>query len=284
MKLYKYIIFFLLFTQFNGSAQISPGSKQVSLSHSGVAQANDVFTLFTNPSGLAQLNWREFGIYYSPSPFGIDKLANAFAAYHEPTAIGSFGFGFMTYGFDLYKETKFTLAYANSFSNSFMIGVSIFYNSISIQNYGNDNSFSISVGGLSYILSNLRLGFLIDNLTRSSFGDYKDQIPVILNLGLSYDIIPELTINGAVEKDMDRTASIRFGVDYLIIQYLNIRFGAMNEPASFSAGVGINYSLFELDYGVFNHQDLGFTHQVDLIIQFGTSKPRNEKIREYLGK
>ena len=52
-------------------AQFNPGAKQISLSHSDIALANDVFALFSNPSGLSQLNWREIGIYYSPAPFGL---------------------------------------------------------------------------------------------------------------------------------------------------------------------------------------------------------------------
>src|SRR4030042_1220598 len=104
-------------------AQVNPGARQVALSHSDIAQSNDVFSIFNNPAGLAQMNWREIGIYYSPAPFGINELANGFAAYHEPTDLGSFALGFMTYGFDLYRENKFALSYSNRLFEDFFLGI-----------------------------------------------------------------------------------------------------------------------------------------------------------------
>ncbi len=281
--MYKITLFILLTIQFTSSAQINPGAKQISLSHSTVAQANDAFAIFINPAGLAQQNWREIGIYYSPSPFGLSKLANGAGVYHEPTSIGSFSIAFLTYGFDLYRETSFLVSYAYNLSNNFFMGLSLNYNNLKIEGYGNDNSIGVSFGGLAYLLENLRLGFFVDNITRSTYGDEKGQIPTTFDLGFSYDLISSLTFNAAIQKEIDQDASIRFGIDYEIIRYINLRLGAMNEPSSFSAGIGINYSLFEIDYAVFNHQDLGFTHQFGVIIQFGDDLPRTDRIKKYLG-
>ena len=69
-------------------AQYNPGARQISLANSDVALANDVFTLFNNPAGLSQINWREVGIYYSPAPFGLTELANGYVAYIEPFNFG----------------------------------------------------------------------------------------------------------------------------------------------------------------------------------------------------
>ncbi|MEN8193526.1 MAG: hypothetical protein ABFS12_11965 [Bacteroidota bacterium] len=283
MNLLKISIIILLVIQFNSSAQINPGAKQIALSHSTVAQANDVFALFNNPSAIAQQNWREIGIYYSPSPFGLSKLANGSAVYHEPTSFGHFSFGLSTYGFELYRESSIIVSYAYNFSNRFFLALTGKYNSLMIERYGNDNSLALSISALAYIVNNFRIGFFIDNVTRSSYGIEKDHIPVVMDLGFSYDLLRTVTLNAAIQKEIDRDASIRFGIEYEIIRYINLRLGAMNEPSSFSAGVGINYSLFEIDYAVFNHQDLGFTHQIGVIIQFGDDLPRNRRIRNYLG-
>jgi len=283
MNLYKITIFILLVIQFKGLTQISPGAKQIALSHSTVALANDVFAVFNNPSGIAQQNWREIGIYYSPSPFGLSKLANGAAVYHEPTSIGSFSVALTNYGFELYRETSFILAYAYNLTNSFFFGFSATYNNLTIEKYGNDNAISFSLSALSYLTDNLRIGLMIDNVSRTSYGDEKDQIPVIMDFGFSYNLLNSVTFNTAIQKELDRKASVRVGVDYEIISYINLRLGAMNEPSSFSAGVGINYSLFEIDYALFNHQDLGFTHQMGVIIQFGVDLPRSQRIRNYLG-
>ena len=283
MHLYKTTLFILLAIQFNSSAQINPGAKQIALSHSSVASPNDVFAIFNNPSGIAQQNWREIGIYYSPSPFGLSKLANGAGVYHEPTTIGSFSIAFTTYGFELYRESSFLLSYAYNLSNSFFFGVTTRYHNLKIERYGSDNALSFSISSLAYLTNKWRIGFMIDNVTRSTYGKEKDQIPVVMDLGSSFDLLNTVTLNASVQKELDRNASIRIGIDYEIIRYINLRLGAMNEPSSFSAGVGINYSLFEIDYAVFNHQDLGFTHQMGVIIHFGDDLARNERIRNNLG-
>ena len=122
MKL-SYTIIIICTITISAYSQYNPGAKQISLSNSDVALSNDVFSLFNNPAGLSQMNWREVGIYYSPAPFGLSELANGYAAYHEPTSIGSFALGGMSYGFDLYRESKFILGYSYNFQNKFFAGV-----------------------------------------------------------------------------------------------------------------------------------------------------------------
>jgi hypothetical protein len=277
------VTFIVLILQFNSSAQILPGAKQISLSHSDVALSHDVMSHFTNPAGLAQLNWREFGVYYSPAPFGLSELANGYASYIEPTIYGNFAAGFMTYGFELYKENIISLSYSNKFYKNFFLGLRIDYRSLKIENYGEANKFAFSIGGIAYIINNLRTGFAVDNLTRTSYTDEDDQLPTLLKLGLSYDLDTDVIINIAVHKETNFNPSLNFGLDYQLIKYINLRIGFQTDPSSFSGGIGINYSMFEIDYATFNHQDLGFTHQAGLIIHFSSDKNRMEKIKEYLG-
>ena len=282
MKL-SYTIIIICAISLSAYSQYNPGAKQISLSNSDVAQSNDVFSLFNNPAGLSQMNWRELGLYYSPAPFGLSQLANGYVAYHEPTSFGSFGLGGMSYGFELYRETKILLGYSYNYQNKFFAGAAINYQTVSIKNYGNDGALFFNVGGLAYITELLRIGFSIQNLNRATFGDQDDQIPMQINTGLSYDIVEELTINLALEKDIKYKASFLFGINYDIIENISLRSGFSNEPAKYSAGIGINYSMFSLDYAMFTHNDLGLTHQAGLIISFGRDENRNISIRKYLG-
>src|SRR3989304_5286121 len=236
-------MWFLLITalfasfQTKSIAQFNPGAKQISMSNSDVALSNDVFSLFNNPAGLSQMNWRELGIYYSPSPFGFSELANGFFAYHEPFDFGSIGLGAMTYGFELYRENKIAI-------------------------------------GFSYLTQNFRLGFSVQNLNRASFGNEKDNIPMVFNTGFSYEVMEELTFNLAVEKDIRYNYSLRGGIEYNLLEYISLRSGFSNEPSRYSAGIGINYSYFSLDYAFFTHMDLGLTHQAGLVISFGSQGNR----------
>ncbi|GIK21321.1 MAG: hypothetical protein PHY57_01665 [Ignavibacterium sp.] len=282
MKLSVTIIIIYLLT-FSAYSQYNPGAKQISLSNSDVALSNDVFSVFNNPAGLSQMHWREAGIFYSPAPFGMSELSNGFIAYHEPTSIGSFSLGGMTYGFDLFLETRISIAYSNNFTSRFFIGAAVNYQTVSIKNYGNDGIFYLNLGGLAYIADDLRLGFYLHNINRASYGNTENQIPVVINAGLSYDVIKELSLNFSVDKDIKYKASFQFGINYDIIEYVSLRTGFSNEPSRFSAGIGINYLNYSLDYAMFSHNALGFTHQAGIIVSFGREDNRNKSIRKYLG-
>ncbi len=282
MKFCTTIILFIIFT-ISAFCQYNPGAKQISLSNSDVALSDDVFSVFNNPAGLAQMNWREIGVFYSPAPFGLSELANGYIAYHEPSNIGSFGLGGMSYGFELYREAKVTLSYSYNYQDKFFAGAAFNYQTVSIKNYGNDGTFFINLGGLAYLTNYLRFGFVIQNVNRASFGNEKDQIPVIINTGFSFDLTNEATANFAVQKDIDFNPSLQFGINYDIIEYLSLRTGFSNEPSRFSAGIGINYSIISFDYAIFTHNDLGITHQAGLVISFGKDGNRNKLIKKYLG-
>ena len=272
----------LLFLNSQIYPQYSPGARQISLANSDVALANDVFSIFNNPAGLAQLNWREVGIYYSPAPFGLTELSNGYVAYNEPFNFGSISIGGMTYGFDLYRESKVVLGYSYNYENILFAGLTINYHSYSIQNYGSTSAFYINAGGLVYILDELRWGFFVNNLNRASVADIDDQIPMVFATGLSFDIIQNFSLNFALEKDIRFNPSVQFGIEYDIIEYLSLRAGTSNDPSRFTAGVGINYSIFSLDYAFFTHQDLGLTHQAGIILSFGKEGSRSSAVRRYL--
>jgi len=263
-------------------SQQSAGARQISLSNSDVALSDDIFALFNNPAGLAQINWREIGIYYSPAPFGFTELANGFIAYNEPFSFGSVSIGAMTYGFDLYKETKFITGFSYNYDDKIFFGAALNIHNVFIKNYGSDIAFYVNAGGLAWLTDNLRIGFSLQNLNRATFGEEEDQIPMIFNSGFSYDVLSNFRMNAAVEKDIRYSFSFKLGLEYDIIKYLSLRTGFSTEPSEYSTGIGINYSIFSLDYALFNHNDLGLTHQAGIIISFGEEGERSAKIKEHL--
>lgn len=248
--------------------QINPGARQVALSHADVALSDDIFAAFNNPAGLSSQTNREMGIYYSPAPFGLKELANGYGAYKEPFSFGTLAAGFMTYGFELYRENSILLSYARDFYKRFAAGATVRYNSLSIKNYGQDNSLILSIGGKVNVTENLKAGFSITNVNRATYGDEDNQIPTRIITGFSYIFKDAASLNAAVSKELDMPASVRLGIEYAIIEYLVLRSGFKNKPSSYSGGLGIQYSIVQLDYAVFTNQDLGLTHQFGLIISF----------------
>jgi hypothetical protein len=249
-------------------AQEYPGAKQIALSHSDVALAGDPFSIFNNPAGLSEIKSNLVGFYYSPSPFGLSELANGFGALTKQTSFGIFSLGFMKYGFELYKETKFALGYANNFAENFSYGLVINYKNISIKNYGSKGFVFYNAGGIAKLSDEINIGFSLENFSRTTINDEPDQIPVVFWFGVSFNIISDLTIFSAVQKELNFNPSLRFGAEYFLTDFLQIRFGTSREPDTFSGGVGISYLPLQFDYAVSSHPDLGFTHQFSLSASF----------------
>lgn len=259
-------VLILIFQSFSLFAQSNAGAKHIALSNSNIALENNAFAIFNNPAGLGLVNNREFGIYYSPSPFEIKELSNGYLAYIEPTSFGNFSIGAYTYGFELYRENQLNIAYATKFSDNIYLGLTSLYHSVSIDRYGNSGIFNIKIGGIFILDKIISIGFSLHNPLR--FSKSKIVLPLIYVAGFSYMPIKNSSLNFAVVKEIDFPVSVKFGVDYKIIEYLNLRFGVQNEPNIYSAGFGIFYSFINLNYAVTSHPELGLSHQADLIINF----------------
>lgn len=248
------------------NAQLTPGARQIALSNSDVALCSDAFAIYTNPGGTAQINSRQFGIYYSPAPFGLKELANGFMVYNEPFKWGSAGVGAMTYGFDLYKETKFTAAISYKFKNYIYIGGTLNYHLISIKNYGSDNAIYFNFGSLLFITNEIRWAFTLTNLNNSTFSKQGGQIPMTANTGFAYSPFEDLSLCAGLEKDPVYPVSFSAGVELKLNKNIFLRSGFANNPTKYSAGVGICFQGVELDYALFTHNYLGLTHQAGIII------------------
>ena len=262
------IFLFLLLLSSQSFTQENPGARQIALSHSDAALSNDAFALFNNPAGLSELKLHQAGLYYSPSPFGLTELSNGFASFTYPTSFGTIGTGFMIYGFELYKETELALAYGRKIYKNFSAGITVFYKNISIKNYGNKGFLLFNIGGIVKINDQVNLGFVFENLTRTTINDEDNQIPVVYWTGISYKIIDDLNLFAAIKKEVEFNPSLRFGAEYNLLEFLQLRVGTANEPDVYSVGIGIIYNVFQFDYAVFKHYDLGLTHQFGLITHF----------------
>lgn len=263
-------ILLLLFISFECFAQIQPGARQAALAHSNIASNNDVFSLFNNPAGISLIYAREIGINYSPAPFEMKELSNAFASYCEPTDLGNFGAGFSIYGYELFKETQFVIGYGRKISRNFSVGASAIYKNITIKNYGSTGIFLFNVGAIAKINEQFGIGFAAENISRTTINDESNQIPTVLSAGAYAKFLKELTLSLAARKELGFNPSLRLGAEYNLLEFVQVRFGASNEPNTYSSGFGIQYEFLRFDYAFSSHADLGFTHQFGLIVHFSS--------------
>ncbi len=270
----KFIIVLLLVLFRNSFAQfelIDIGAKPISLGGAFTSLANNSNAVYYNPAGISQLQFREISIFYSPAPFGLKELANGSVNYVEPTKFGVFGLSAKTYGFDLYKEITVTATYSNNYKKKIFYGANVNFYNLKIQNYGSASTFGIDIGGLAYLTDFLRWGFAAFNLNRPKIGTQDDKLPQVYRTGISIQPRNDINFVLDVEKDTRYTTSVKAGIEYSVYDMIDLRAGIGTEPTRFSGGVGLYYSIFEIDYGFYNHQDLGLTHQGTITINFGGS-------------
>lgn len=267
MKKRFIILLFVLLTFTESFCQIIPGTRQVALSHSDLAFSEEPFSLFNNPAGVTNVKGRLIGLFYSPAPFGESALSTGSGSYVEPTSFGTFSGGFSIYGFDLYKETKIGLSYSRKIVDKFSLGITSFYQHISIKNYGSKGYLSFNLGGIAEITKPFRLGFLLENLTRTKVADEENSIPVVFSGGIGYKAIEDLSVYMAVRKELNYNASVRMGVEYLLTKFLQLRIGASNEPNIYSGGFSIIYDIFQIEYAISSHPDLDLSHQFGVVIR-----------------
>ena len=266
---YVFVLFcLLLIVEDESFAQEQPGAGQIALAHSDVSSVNDVFSLFNNPAGLALLKAREIGFYYSPSPFGVKELANAFVAYCEPTSYGSFSAGYSNYGFELYRENKFAIGYGRKIADNLFVGLSSVYQNISIKNYGSKGALVFNIGAIAKLNDQIGLGFAVNNVTRSTITNESNDIPIVIWFGTDLTFVKDLVFSAAVKKEIGFNPSFRMGTEYSILNFLKLRIGTSNEPNTYSGGIGIIYKFVQVDYAFVSHPDLGLTHLFGLIIRF----------------
>ncbi len=259
------------------------GARPTALGGAFTSLSDNSLAIFYNPAGLGQVKYREFAAFYSPAPFGLTDLSTASLSYSEPLSFGTIGAAFKTYGFELYRENNFIVSYGNSYKNKIYYGANINVYNLHIQNYNNATAFGLDIGAMAYIAKFLQWGFFGKNITGTKIGEAKEKIAQVYRSGFTFQPEEKLRLIGEIEKDVKYPLSVRGGLEYSVIDFLDLRFGVGSQPAIFSAGVGINYNIFSFDYSFTKSEDLGFTHLGTVSVNFGGIKGKKES-RERLSK
>lgn len=259
-------------------SQSGPGARQTAMGNSGVALADDAFSVFNNPAGLAQMDWRELAVFYSPSPFGLKELSSACAAWHEPVGYGSLAAGFTTFGFQMYRENTVLLGVSHKF-RSVLLGLTVNYHTVSIINYGTASAFYFNLGALVTLTNEVSWGLCVSNVTRSTVGGEAGQLPYGFSSGLAFSPSEDMVISASAVKQEGFAYDLRGGIEYLPVPFIALRSGFSSETNRFSAGLGIIYKWIQLDYAVFTHDDLGLTHQIGLVIGITSEGTRTSRIK-----
>lgn len=273
MKTKKIFILLLpIFLCLNGPTHASfelkgNGARSVGMGLAFVASANSAEAVFLNCSGTAQLNSPEFLFNYV-RPFGMKELAHFVFAGVLPTSWGNIGAGISTFGNQVYQEQLALLNYSQVFKDKFFFGFNIQFMKLQIDGYGSDFCYGIDFGLLAKLNSHLNWGFFTTNINRPKLSSANDLLPQTFCTGISIFAVDNLTLNVDLYKELPFPLELRTGVEYILFNKIALRCGIISEPSQFCFGLGFLSNIFNCDYAVSTHPDLGLTHQFSLQLRY----------------
>ncbi|MDY0084592.1 MAG: hypothetical protein RBR84_01625 [Bacteroidales bacterium] len=250
------------------------GGRTAGMGNASVA-LSDFWSIHNNPAGIASQKTIAFGIAYQ-NRFMMQALSLQSAGVVAPTKIGVLGLSFSQFGYTLYKEQKLGLAYARDFGDVLRIGLQLDYFSTSFSDaYEKFQAISFELGVQYAVNEKLTAGAYVFNPGKARLSEYTDErLPVILRFGLAYQFSDQLIGTAEIEKNFDREASIRAGLEYFVLEKFFVRAGINTQPGIFTFGTGFDLGPVRIDLAGNLHQVLGTSIQSSLIIQFGN---RNSK-------
>lgn len=205
--------------------------------------------------------------------FGMSPLSTKSIAVLYPSRLGVLGGGMDYFGYALYHEMKFGLAYARIITSHLRAGLKLdFFQTAFGDHYGSDNNVTFELGMQYDISRNFTWGAYIFNpipKTRSSEIYFK--LPLIYRFGISYRFSNNLLVTTELEKNSDLSFfQIRAGVEYMVQNRYFFRMGMGNRQEIFATGFGYKLNGFSLDLAAVVHETLGISPQVSMIYSFGS--------------
>jgi hypothetical protein len=260
------------------------GARAAALSNASVALSGEVWALANNVAGLGSINAPAVGFYaenryFSPA-LNVAALAVALpvgsvtpgATAGQPAQAknGVAGLEIQRFGGSLYNETRAGLGYGYRFG-LISLGGRVDMLQISIEGLGSRRVVLGSLGGQAELVpGKLNFGVYLYNLNQARLASYQDErVPTVLKAGLSYRPTAQVTLLAETEKDVERDANFKAGLEYRPVPILAARLGLATLTEQVSAGIGLQASSFQLDYAAAFQQALGFSQHLSVVKTWG---------------
>jgi hypothetical protein len=292
----KYLRFFvigflavptLLRAQGNGPA--GHGGRAQALGNASVPLASEVWAVANNPAGLGPITKPAVGLYFEnryliPSlnvaavalALPLGEVASEAPGQPAQASRGVVGFEAQRFGGILYNETRVGVAYGYRLG-VINIGGRLDALQVSLQDLGSRRVLSASLGGQAELLPHrLTLGVHLYNLTQAKLVDYQDErVPTVLRAGLAYRPGKQVLLLAEAEKDVEREAGVKAGIEYQPTTAVAVRLGYASLSQQATGGVGVRAGDFQLDYAAGWHSALGLSQYFSLGWQWGKPEAKN---------
>lgn len=245
------------------------GAESGALGHASVALSNG-WGIFNNQAGLANLEKPFAGISYE-NRFLLKELSRNLVGIAIPTESGTISLSALSFGYSLYNEAKYGLGYARKLSDKMSMGVQLNYMTIRQGNadFGNARNLTVELGIQAELTEDLRIGVHVFNPTQTELIENGlEKIPTVFRMGGQYFVSEKVFVLVESEKELDRPALFKAGLQYHILEKLYLRGGISTNPTYTSIGFGYVLDQFKIDFATNYQPILGYTPQFSLSYQF----------------
>lgn len=260
--------FIFLCTSTMSYAQITMGARGVALGHATTALAENEWALFSNPA-LLPTKTSTIG-FYGLRNYGFAELTDIASYSSIRTKFGITALGFHRYGDNLFNETRARIGYKNEWEN-LHVGLAITYNHIAFGGpYGSGGAVGFDIGLAAQVIPQLWIGAKSTNINKPvyHFSGNVEDIPRDISIGFSYMLEERALLLMDVVKDVRFPVSYRGGLEVFVIDNLKGRIGVTTEPLTYSFGMGYGKDFWEVNIAIQQHQLLGMSPGLDLLIRF----------------
>ena len=256
-------LFFFLLSQFIASAENYPvGTRAASLGNASVT-LNDLWSVNHNQAGLGYIKKFSTGVNYE-NRFLLNKLSLKAMAIVIPSKDGTFGLSINSFGYVLYHQQKYGLAYGRTFGEKISMGIQLACFTTKIaEDYGRATNLVAEVGVQVKPIKDLTLGVHLFNPTLSKVSSHF-YLPAIMRLGFDYKFSQSVFFAGEIQKEINAKPVFKAGLEYGLMKEFYLRTGISTNPSLNAVGCGLKLKQFKLDFSSSFYAVLGFTSQVGL--------------------
>jgi len=276
--------------------KLGVGCRAIGMGEAYTGVSDEVSAAYWNPAGLVHIKEKQITAMHA---VWLEKIFFDYAGYCQPVEKlnGTVGAAvtFLSAG-ELKKidnegnelDEKFTsydmamtLSYSRKMNEKLSSGVNLRYIRQKLEEE-TANGAGMDIGGL-YKLSgeNFSMGFMVQNIgTRLKFIDEGDPQPLNLKFGAGYKLLNNrLLIAVDVNFPIDNKVSAHIGSECrhkikkdieaaVRAGYKTTTIEDLDALSGLSAGAGVSYRGYGIDYAWVPYGDLGNTHRISLIAKF----------------
>lgn len=270
------------------------GARAAALGNASVAIGGDVWAMGNNVAGLGEVRQPTVGFYgenrYFSTALNVAALNLALPLGRQPAEAagtpalmpgaeggsdapaprpwarhGVVGVEAQRFGGQLYNETRVGVGYGYRFGQ-ISLGARVDVLQVSIEGLGSRRVALGTLGGqVEVVPRRLSFGAALYNLSQTRLASYQNErVPTVLKAGLAYRPGAQVLLLVEAEKDVERDANFKAGLEYRPVPVLAARLGLASLTEQASAGIGVLAGSFQIDYAAAFQQALGFSQHLGI--------------------